>query len=81
VELNMFGEAKIALVLGVGMVIAGSVIFFHRDLVQATTPPDAIAPAKTETQDTDAKGTTRLRSSFARPISVPGPWMQTANAR
>jgi hypothetical protein len=64
----MFGEAKIALVLGVGLVIAGSVIFFHKDFVQATSPPDAIAPAAPETPPGETKPTTQLRSALARPM-------------
>ena len=66
----MFGEAKIALVLGVGLVISGAVVFFHRDLVQASTPPDAIAPATSSEKpiDNSLKGTTHLRSAMSRPM-------------
>jgi hypothetical protein len=64
----MFGEAKIALVLGVALVIAGSVLFFRRDLLQANTPPDAIAPAQTEDPIEKTKGTTKLRPTLLRPM-------------
>ena len=64
----MFGEAKLALVLGVGLVIAGAVVFFRKDIVQANSPADAIAPNRMETPDTDAKSATELRPRLAKPI-------------
>jgi hypothetical protein len=65
----MFGEAKIALVLGLGLVIAGAVVFFRHDIVQATTPPDAIVPSQTEAPPTDPMAPTKLPSHMlARPM-------------
>ncbi len=63
----MFGEAKLALILGVGLVIAGAVVFFRKDFLQANTPPDAIAPVQKEVPD-DSNPATQLRSCIARPM-------------
>jgi hypothetical protein len=64
----MFGEAKLALILGVGLVIAGAVVFFRKDFIQANTPPDSIAPAAQKEMPDDSNPATQLRSCIARPM-------------
>ncbi len=57
----MVREAKLALILGVTLVIVVAVVFFRKDIVHATTPADAIAPGKTEAPPADPQAPSELR--------------------